>query len=279
MRGIFCVLAAVATFQSFGAAAQSAAEPLYVPIAEFGTFGADNASSAAMMTPEEAARFETAIADMQDFAHYLYSGCHDRAHAAYLLLPADLKAKVSKIWVIGSSRYTAALSGTIRLRADDPDSQAVDWGYHVALSAETAAGTRIFDPALHPGATLSREQWFAKFIAPRLSIWLVSSPAVYQFNYATLDGSARNGTQVWNGNANRYEWLDTKMKRLPENLARDAIGVDALAGKTCKPIIAVKTDPQKLSDFLAAGDGGSECASSVKKYAGLVAEWKRRLSL
>jgi len=279
MRRAGWALAVILALWSFDVAAQSSNDLQYIPIGEFGAFGAGNASIAPMMSQEDAVHFEQVVASMPEFSHYLYSGCHDRAHAAYLLLPADLRSKVSKIWVVGPTSYTASISGTIRLRADDPDSRAVDWGYHVALMAETAHGTRIFDPALHPGATLSREQWFEKFVAPRLSIWLISDPAVYQFNYATLDAKARNGTQVWNGNANRYEWLDAKLQRLPENLARDAIGVDAIDGEACKSIIALKTDPQKLSDFLDAGNGSVECDSSFKKYRRLSQEWKVRLKI
>lgn len=256
----------------------AAADPTYIPISQFGTFGPQNASTAGNMTADDVKKFEQAISRMPDLARYLFSGCHDRAHAAYRFLPADLKSKVSKIWVIGPSRFTAAVSGTIRLRATDLDSQQVDWGYHVALVAETPKGTMVYDPALSPGVLLSREQWFESFVSPTLSIWLVSSPLVYQFNYATLDSAARNGSQVWNGNANRYEWMSTQDQRIPQNLARDSIGVDAMKGQACAALVALKADPQGLGDLLDAPTSNPGCAASIQKYRQLTREWQARLA-
>ncbi|WPB82650.1 protein-glutamine glutaminase family protein [Archangium violaceum] len=253
--------------------------PVYLPIEDFGKFGRENASSAPALTQAETTQFERAVAASEQFPAYLYSGCHDRAHAAYLMLPAALRPQVKKIWVVGPSRYTAAISGTIGLRAPDAASQAVKWGYHVALAVETPSGMRLFDPALRPGATITRDEWFALMKLPRLSIWTVTKGDLYLFNYATLNMDAKNGNQVWNGNANYYELYAPKDRIIPDNLARDAVGVDALKGETCSAIRAQMTDPEALLKLLRGGAASApaNCASSIKKFEAEKERWTARL--
>lgn len=270
--------AAVIALRDPGTATPASIEPVFLPTSEFRPFGASNATNAAMMSDEDTTRLEKAVATMHAFDPYLYGGCADRAHAAYLLLPPDLRAKVSKIWIIGPSAYTSSISGTIKLRAGDRDSQAVNWGHHVALLVETPQGSRIFDPAFYPGELISREKWFKMLVIPRFAIWLISSPEVYVFNYATMNSKADHGSQVWMGDTSHYEWLEPKFQRMPQNLARDAIGLDATRGTACKQLSDIKMDPQRLSTFLDAGEGPSECAPSIAKYKRLSLEWKARLA-
>ncbi|WP_375755624.1 protein-glutamine glutaminase family protein [Corallococcus exercitus] len=274
------VLACAAGIVSLMASAEAQeAFPIYQPIEEFGTYGPQNASSAPALTHAETMQFEQAVSAMEQFPPYLYSGCHDRAHAAYMMLPESLRLKTKKIWVVGPSRYTAAIQGTIGLRATDSASQKVDWGYHVALAVETPVGMRLFDPALQPGATLTRDEWFALMKLPRMSIWTITTGELYLFNYATLNMAAKNGTEIWNGNANYYHLYSPKDRIIPDNLARDAVGVDALRGLTCSAIQLRLADPQELLNLLNGGVANvpTDCVSSVQKFEAEKARWTAKL--
>lgn len=247
----------------------------YLPIGEFGSYGTANAPGWGILDRAGLDAFEQAIASMERFPPYLYSGCHDRAHAAYLLLPPAMRTNVSKIWVIGPSRYTAGIPGTIGLRASDRASRAVSWGYHVALAINTESGVRVFDPALAPGETLTREQWFALMVLPRLALWTITAGNIYLFNYAKLDENGRNGNQIWNGKTNLYDWLKPEERIMPDNLARDAVGAAALAGTTCAAVRERATRPEELLSFLS-GKGPQvpvECRASIKMYENEKARW------
>lgn len=259
--------------------AQQGPWPHPLDVRDFGTFGPQNVSNAPMLTAAEEQALAQAVARMPKFAPYYFSGCHDRAHAALLLLPEALRSKVSKIWVIGPARLTAAIPGTIRLRASDGEKRQVDWGYHVALMADTPGGAMVFDPVLSPGGLINREQWLGSFVAPPLSVWLVSSASVYVFNFSALNPPARNGGEVWNGNANTYEGLLPAYRHLPENLARDEIGVEALGERTCPEIAQYARAPEALSSFLDAGKGSSACEPAFVRYRQRTAAWKAALKL
>ena len=83
---------------------------------------------------------------------YLYSGCHDRAHAIYLLLPKIFQPRLMKIWVMTPSVYTEAISGHITSTRTNPGDKDIFWGYHVALVFHSADGSlKVLDPALEPG--------------------------------------------------------------------------------------------------------------------------------
>ncbi|CAN5464194.1 hypothetical protein BH10PSE14_BH10PSE14_43100 [soil metagenome] len=277
-KAIWAILAVLAMWP-LAAVAQDGAVPIYQPIEKFGSYGAQNVAPGDVLTADEVAKFEAAVAGMQRFPPYLYSGCHDRAEAAYRLLPAALQPKVGKIWVIGPARYTAAIGGTIHLRATDPASSKVDWGYHVALEIGTAAGMRVFDPALKPGVSMTRDEWFALMKLPSLAIWTTTAGDIYQFVYGTLDFAGLNGAQVWNGNANRYRYFDADHQIMPDNLARDAVGMDAIAGTTCQQLRDMATDPDALYAFLhQAVDVPAACAGSVDKFKRERARWSARLA-
>lgn len=252
--------------------------PVNLPVEDFGATGGLNAQAAMEMSAEEVTAFERAVAGMPRFPAYFYSGCHDRAHAAYLLIPVNLRSKVRKIWVVGPARFTAAIAGTIGLRRADAAASAVSWGYHVALAIDTGNGMRVYDPALHPEGTISRQQWFDMMTIPRFAFWTVTSGSVYLFNYANLSAPALNGSEVWNGNANFYQFLSESDRIMPDNLARDAVGVQASAGNTCPELIALATNPQGLLTFLRSGSAApAACQTSVTLFNGERERWRRLL--
>jgi hypothetical protein len=248
---------------------------VYLPIGEFGKIGTANATTWQIVDDAWQKNFEQAVASMERFPRYLYSGCHDRAHAAYLLLQPALRQNVSKIWVIGPSRYTAGIPGNIGLRTSDRASRAVSWGYHVALAINTRSGVRVFDPVLAPGETLTREQWFALMVPPKLAVWTITAGNVYLFNYATINEDSRNGNQIWNGNVNLYDYLQPEDRIMPDNLARDAVGAAAIAGTTCAAVRELATKPDALLSFLSGGSGSVpvECNASIEMFQTEKARW------
>ena len=120
--------------------------PIQFPITLFGTNGSlitpmnGALSPAGGLSAEKEKEKETEIQfieyakRLERFPRYIYSGCHNRAHASYLLLPPALKAKVMKIWVIAPSAYSIGFSGNIGLKGNEPGYSAVSWGFHVALA-------------------------------------------------------------------------------------------------------------------------------------------------
>lgn len=90
-----------------------------------------------------------------DFPEYLFSGCHDRAHAVYLLLPQAFRTKAVKLWVLAPSKITGAIRGDITLR-DVLGNGRVRWGYHVALGFRYGNDYLVYDPALATGLLLDR---------------------------------------------------------------------------------------------------------------------------
>src|ERR1041384_7247796 len=68
------------------------ARPFFLAISHFGANGAAIDPGDTRLSPAEEAQF-AAVAHAMAFPRYLYSGCDDRAHAAYLLLPAALRDK------------------------------------------------------------------------------------------------------------------------------------------------------------------------------------------
>jgi hypothetical protein len=274
-----CVLLIAAAFGSASSAlAQTTAWPIHLPIEDFGSFGRENAEPAEVISHRETAAFEAAVGKMQRFPRYFYSGCHDRAHAAYLLLPESLRSKTRKIWVVAPARYTAAVGGTIGLRGTGAAASAVDWGYHVALAIDTPDGMRVYDAALHPQGTITRDAWFEIMTIPRLAFWTVSRGALYLFNYSGLATPALNGGEVWNGSANYYHLYNVADRIMPDNLARDAVGVQATAGQTCPELIALATNPQGLLTFLQAGDTAPDgCKVSVSLFNRERERWRQLL--
>lgn len=248
--------------------------PLFQPAKDFGAAGPWNAPKEAVMTAQEEAAFKAAVEGMERFPGYLFSGCHDRAHAAYMLLPAALRAKTMKIWAIAPGRYTAVLPGLLGLRGGGA-AQEVSWGYHVALAYRDAGGrVRVVDPVLKPAEVLTERQWFDLMVLPRLSLWTLTAGDLYLYEASNLSPTTGYASFVWNGNR---EFPTTD--RIARNIARDAVGVDATAGTACAEVNAKKADPGALSNFLAQGEASvpPACRPSVAKFASEARRWAAAL--
>jgi hypothetical protein len=66
---------------------------------------------------------------------------------------------------------------------------------------------------------------------------------------------------------------------IPDNLARDAVGFDALKGETCSDIQQRVTDPKALLELLRGGAASvpANCAPSMKKFEAEKARWTAKL--
>lgn len=261
-----------------------AGEPIgYFEAANFGKNGAGIKPDAGVLSAGEEAQLQEAVRLIGAYPAYIYSGCHDRAHATWLQLPAALQAKVMKIWVVTPARYAPAIAGSIRLNRDDPASKAVNWGHHVALAYRTAGGLKVMDSALNPGAVLSDAEWRRQLsVRPAaLSFWTLTRGEPYYFFLSAKDAFAAN-EQVWTGNTFTYSGTSKNEHWIPTALARDAVGVDAVAGRACPLLNALATDPDRLQAALVAGPGAmadpGPCQPAFVKFQSEKARWITRLS-
>ncbi|HEX9933499.1 MAG TPA: protein-glutamine glutaminase family protein [Allosphingosinicella sp.] len=218
-----------------------------------------------------------------EFPQYLYSGCDERAHAAWMLLPPELQARVHKIWIVTPAMYTYAIPGAVRSSRAEPAYRAVDWGYHVALAYQSRRGLRIIDAGLRPGESLTREQWLAEMALSPLTFWTMTEASVYRFYTLSFTGAINES--VWNGNSYRYDegtagQTPRDKNWIPDALARDAVGADAVRGTTCAAFRAIATQPQTLLDRLRAGPtgAGDPCRSSFQRFTAERQRWIERLS-
>lgn len=253
--------------------------PFFHPVRLFGRYGPDNAPTGGALTAAEEMQLLQATSALERFAPYLFSGCHDRAQAAYMMLPAALRPKLMKIWIVAPARYTAGIGGRIELVGEDADSRAVKWGYHVALAWEGPDGLKIFDAALRPGQILNSGQWFGLMRIPHMAFWTLTRGNLYQFFYSDLDPTTNTADYVWNGNAFNYEDITTSdtdvwdQQTVPMNLARDAVGVQAMTDPTvCDEVREQVREPGRLLDILQAASPPTRCAASIRLFR---AEWRR----
>jgi hypothetical protein len=196
-----------------------------------------------------------------------------------MLLPSALKPKVMKIWVVTTSKYTSAIRGTIASTRREAEFRAVDWGFHVALAYRTLGGLKVFDPALRPGDVISDAEWFLEMNVSPLSFWTLTSGSVYQFYPTARDQYAVNA-QHWSGNSYGYEGPSRQQHWIPQALARDAVGADAVAGTTCPSLLALAAQPEELLARLNNGSTNSNdpCRSSFEKFASEKARWVTTLN-
>lgn len=255
--------------------------PIQVPINLFGNNGPNIVPPSDSLTPAEEQRFLAYARQPTLFPRYIYSGCHNRAHAAYLLLPAELKPKVMKIWLVSPGVYSAGFVGLIGLKGQEPGYQEVAWGYHVALAYRDPNGTvRVLDVALKPGQPLSETEWFGLLKIPLLTYWTLTHAEVYQFTSVptNLDtGNRPLNPAVWTGNYFRdFGGKGLGRNRFVEELARDVIGEEALAGRVCPSLALLVKKPDdlqnRLRDPVIPG-----CEATFQRYESEKARWMKAL--
>lgn len=221
------------------------------------------------------------------FPRYLYSGCDDRAHATWMLLPKNVQSQVMKIWVVTPAKYTETIPGFIHsTRSNDPLYRAVNWGFHVALAyyalGAASAGNdrnaqlRVLDEALRPGEIITADDWFHEMETSPLTFWTLTTGDVYQFN-PVPEGPHEGAINPpeWNGLHYGYENTALKNNWIPAALARDAVGLQAMSQTACLALNKMATNS---GDLLTALQGtGSplpvDCQPQVALFHSEQARW------
>lgn len=258
---------------------QRRAWPALLPISSFGK-GVHSEVAPALLMADELRRLQQQVSNMQ-FANYRLSGCHDRAHAAYMLLPEGLQAKAVKMWVVAPSLYTRAVEGRITYPAD----ASVNWGYHVALGFMTDEGLRLFDPTLSPGRLLSEGEWLGSFEYPPLSFRMISDPTIYLFfdeprevvDFMNENRIAYGNMGIWTGGSFGYTGLSRESHWIPNALARDAVGELVEDGTVCEALQAYRGNPEELLAVLQNGSLPSSCSREMSIFEESRLSWIERL--
>lgn len=224
------------------------------------------------------AEIADSIRSMPRFPDYLYSGCHDRAHAAYLLLPLSMQLNAMKIWVFAPYRFAPGISGTITLPENSSRATEVgaNWGYHVALVfKDSTGGLHVYDPALAPERLISREQWFALMNIPPLSFWTLVPGWLYSFTSVPMtdetvlprpEGLFSGGFFQYNNTALEERWI-------PRALARDAVGEAVANSDTCIELENLLTNPGEMQKRLDMHDLPSSCAPQMQLFDSELTKW------
>lgn len=253
--------------------------PALLPVSRFGN-GAHTDVSPVALTADELQTLRGEVANIH-FANYRLSGCHDRAHAAYMRLSKGQQAKAVKMWVVAPSLYTRAVQGRITYPAD----ASVNWGYHVALGFMTAEGLMLFDPTLSPGRLLTEAEWLGSFEYPSLSFRMISDPTIYLFfdePQMVVDFMKENRIDygnmgIWTGNSFGYTGLSRTNHWIPNALARDAVGALVEDGTVCEALRVYRGKPDKLLGALQDGSLPSSCSREMGIFKQTKAAWIARL--
>ena len=249
--------------------------PPFVPIVEFGTYGAAFTPSPATLSAEEEKAFQDYAKNLAPFPRYILGGSQDRAHAAYMMMPASLRDKVSKIWVISPSKHSASVKGVIKLSPTVPDSLDVKWGYHVALAYKNADGLQIFDPGIGPGKVLLAGDWFAYLKLPPLTFWTMTAGRIYLFSPTNAPNSANK--DIWGGNAFEYTGDSAAQQLIPAALARDAVGEAILKNRKCEFLKSEAKDPDAMQERLKKGNVPEGCEDLLTLFQTQKQAWIEKL--
>jgi Glutaminase len=263
-------------FSAIAALAQveAAEPPPFISILEFGEYGRGFAPSQATLTPQEEKIFHDYVTALK-FPNYLFSGCHDRAHAAWMMMPAALKDKVSKIWVVAASKHSASARGIIKLMPNIPGSVDVRWGYHVALAYKDEEGLQIYDAGIAQGKVLDAETWFAALKPDPLTFWTMTAGRIYLFYNTSAPFSTNK--EIWGGNAHEYTGQSAAENWIPVALARDAVGEAILQRRECEVIKTEAKDPNTLLERLKKGDVPQGCEKLLDIYKTEKQRWIDKL--
>lgn len=228
-----------------------------------GTCEDEMSSEPVPMSAADEQKLLESIASYPPFSGYPYSGCHDRAHAMYLQLPAELQQQLRKVWLFAPMKTSVAGKEAIRFPLPVTEDSA-SWGYHVALAYKNPSDAyMVVDPVISSKA-LPLMSWFEKFQIPEHTYWIRSSGTRYLFystNWAFVPNPKEGkDISVFNGGFYDYEGFSRETELLFRNLARDAVGEYLLKNDGCAP--AVKShikEAQMLLDWLVCATGTLPC--------------------
>lgn len=222
-----------------------------------------------------------AVSALPEFPVYPFSGCHDRAHALWRLLPERLKGLTEKVWLFAPGATTLAFGDSITtpsLGAASPN-----WKYHVALTYRSAIGRRVLDPTA-PGwkhSPPTETDWLARFAIPAHTLGGALAPSKYLFYAIKADGVGPStnalGSVMNTGEFFECVGLCRDEGNIENALARDAVGAAIISGdNSCPELSTVAEKPDELLTKLKQ-DLGPGCADLTSTFQRARESWRQRL--
>ena len=221
------------------------------------------------------------LAQLPAFPNYPYSGCDDRAHALYLLLP-KWQPNLAKAWIFSGNVLSPAFTNSIRYTAGNTAPTA--WDFHVAVVYKQADSQQLMvldlalSTVLHPQPIA---EWLGHFDIPAGSFWTLLGGELYSFNKTESCNYSKH-RQFFNGNLFAYDGDARKNHRIADNLARDAVGALALKqGADCSQLTALAQKPADLLTYLQSAGSTSAngiCQQYLDAYKQALTDWGNRLN-
>lgn len=236
------------------------------------------------LSAEQERKLLTAIGAIPSFSRYIYSGCNDRAHALWLLLPADVKTYTAKVWLFSPSVTTLAFDDTLTVPSLGGESP--KWGFHVALVYKTASGVRVLDSAIADWkrAPKTLDDWLRLVNTPYGTILTMLDPKLYLF-YAladmdkTTDKLTNNALSTVVNNGQFFECVDACQTggNIEEALARDDVAAKLAVEGGCSYLRDELRKPGKLLEKLKGSDAPAECSTWISSFKERRDYWKHLL--
>jgi len=232
------------------------------------------APPSAELSLRELSRLIQTAEDIGVHTGYYRNGCQSRAHAVWAALPADVRAKVGKIWLFQPSAYAPILKQRSIRHPEDP---VITWDFHVALSFKANGVERILDLALGKDP-LTSDQWLSSFDAPSRSLLIRTDGKYYSYN---SNGKALDNFYEYVGDACKQSWMI-------DDVAFDKVGARLLAKpEACPSLAALSSNAVGAKSELQAATYATKhpeagCAtlkqlflSERVRITGLVDKWAR----
>jgi hypothetical protein len=223
-----------------------------------------------VLSREQEAALLAALQAIPQFSPYIYSGCHDRAHALWMLLPEALRAYTAKVWLLAPAAMTLALTDVLtipELGASSPR-----WGYHVALVYRSESGVRVLDPTTENWSTepLSQAAWLDRIQTPYGTVMTTLDPKLYLF-YAVKGQDTQPTNNLLSTVVNNGQFFEcVENCRTDANietaLARDDVGAILAARGGCSYLLSEVRKPGTLLTKLKGNAAPPECAPLMTEF-------------
>lgn len=225
------------------------------------------------LSAEQERKLLAAIATIPSFSRYIYSGCNDRAHALWVLLPNDVKTYTAKVWLFAPSVTTLAFNDTLTVPSLGGESP--NWGYHVALVYKTASGVRVLDSAMADWkrAPKSLDDWLKLVNTPYGTIMTMLNPKLYL--YYALKGMDETTNKLTNNALSKivnsgefFECVGACRTdgNIEEALARDDVAAKLAIEGGCSHLRDELRKPTTLLEKLKGNDPPTECSTWISSF-------------
>lgn len=236
--------------------------------------------SVPVLSAGQEAKLLTALTALPSFSRYIYSGCHDRAHALWVLLPDDLKTYTAKVWLFAPGATTLAFNDALTVPSLGDKSPR--WGYHVALMYKTASGVRVLDPAMDgwKSAPPSLADWLGVIRTPYGTVMTTLDPKLYLFYSLPKSANTNLTNNTLSAVINNGQFFECvggcrENANIEEALARDDVGAKLAADGGCADLRNELRNPGTLLDKLKGTDAPPECAALISTFKERRDYWRR----